>query len=886
MESVRTTCPYCGVGCGILATPQPDGAISIQGDPDHPANHGRLCSKGAALGETLDRDGRLLHPHVDGAQTDWETALATTAQRLQGIIDRHGHEAVAFYVSGQLLTEDYYVANKLMKGFIGSANIDTNSRLCMSSAVAGYKRAFGADAVPCSYTDLEQAELIVLVGSNAAWCHPVLYQRIVQARQDNPALQLVVIDPRRTPTCETADLHLAIAPGTDHSLFNGLLVYLEQQGRRDASFVEQHTGGVKEALAAAQQHGDLWAIAERCGISITQLEKFYRLFAANQQVVTLFSQGINQWSYGTDRVNAIINCHLLTGRIGRAGMGPFSITGQPNAMGGREVGGLANQLAAHMAIDNPRHRDTVQDFWQSPRIAQREGLKAVELFDALETGRIKAVWIMATNPAVSLPDAQRVRGALANCELVIVSDCMQQTDTTVYADILLPASTWGERDGTVTNSERRISRQRAFLPPPGEARPDWWIVARVAQQLGYVEAFDYRHPQQIFREHAALSGYHNRGERDFDISALQNLSLPDYEGLSPVQWPVNARAPQGTTRLFAEWRFYTPNERACFIAVGEHQPANLPDTDYPLILNSGRSRDQWHSMTRTGKSARLSGHRAEPVVEIHPQDAQRYHVGDGELVRVSNQRGELIVRLRVDEQQRRGSIFLPLHWNDQYASRACVDMLVSPAVDPISGQPEFKHTPVRIETWQPAWHGFVLSRRELDFSGVAYWSRARGNGLWRYELADQTAPDSGSQQARDRLCAPSATAEWVEYQDPGAGRYRAARIERGQLASCLFIGPDRHLPQRDWLARLFSEAQLGHVDRVALLSGRPAGSRQDRGQTVCACFDIGRNTLLRAIAEQQLESVEQIGAALRAGTNCGSCVPELNRLLSEACDTL
>lgn len=882
MDTVRTTCPYCGVGCGILATSQPDGTVQIQGDPEHPANEGRLCSKGAALGETLDLDGRLLHPHVDGVQTDWDAALTTTARRLQNIIDQHGPDAVAFYVSGQLLTEDYYVANKLMKGFIGSANIDTNSRLCMSSAVAGHKRAFGADSVPCSYSDLEQAELIILVGSNAAWCHPVLYQRMVTAKQANPALQLVVIDPRRTATCDVADLHLAIAPGTDQLLFNGLLAYLEQQGLRDTRFVEQHTEGVNEALAAAQQQGDLLAIAERCGLSSAHLEQFYRLFAANARTVTLFSQGINQWSCGTDRVNAIINCHLLTGRIGRAGMGPFSITGQPNAMGGREVGGLANQLAAHMTLDNEQHRQLVEEFWQAPRLAQREGLKAVDLFEAIETGHIKAIWIMATNPAVSLPDAHWVRRTLAGCELVIVSDCMQQTDTTAYADILLPAATWGERDGSVTNSERRISRQRAFLPLPGEARPDWWIITRVAQQLGYVDAFAYQHPQQIFCEHAALSGYLNRGERDFDISALQDLSTSDYESLSPVQWPVNRQAPQGTMRLFGDGRFYTPSGRACLVAVEDHQPANLSDADYPLILNSGRSRDQWHSMTRTGKSARLSGHRYEPVVEIHPQDARRYNVVDGELVRVSNQRGEVIVRARVDDRQRCGSVFIPLHWNDQFASRACVDTLVNRSVDPISGQPEFKHTPVHIEIWQPVWHGFMLSRRKLDLTGVAYWSRARGNGLWRYELADQTTPDCWSQQARDRLCAPPANAEWVEYQDQAARRYRAARIEQGQLESCLFIGPDRHLPQREWLARLFSEVQLSLADRAALLSGRPADPRQDCGQTVCACFGIGRNTLLRVIGDQQLESVEQIGASLKAGTNCGSCLPELKQLLLEA----
>ena len=413
-QTIRTTCPYCGVGCGVLADTDTDGAVRIKGDPEHPANYGRLCSKGAALDETLALAGRLLHPEVEGARSDWETSLSYVAKRFNQVIKQHGPDAVAFYVSGQLLTEDYYIANKLMKGFIGSANIDTNSRLCMASAVAGHRRAFGTDTVPCSYEDLERAKLIVITGSNLAWCHPVLYQRIAHAKQSNPDLMVVVIDPRQTATCNIADMHLAIKPGSDNALFNGLLVYLDEQDERNTPFVTSHTQGVEAALAAARHAMPNTAtVAQTCGMTEATIEAFFRLFARTERVITLFSQGVNQWSFGTDKVNAIINCHLLTGRIGRLGAGPFSITGQPNAMGGREVGGLANQLAAHLDINNAGHRTLVQKFWESPVIAGKEGLKAVELFRAVEQGKIKALWIMATNPAVSMPDADRVRAALA-----------------------------------------------------------------------------------------------------------------------------------------------------------------------------------------------------------------------------------------------------------------------------------------------------------------------------------------------------------------------------------------------------------------------------------------------------------------------------------------
>jgi assimilatory nitrate reductase catalytic subunit len=597
-------------------------------------------------------------------------------------------------------------------------------------------------------------------------------------------------------------------------------------------------------------------------------------------VVTLFSQGINQYSYGTDKVNSIINCHLLTGRIGRPGMGPFSITGQPNAMGGREVGGLANQLAAHMDIARAEHRGLVQRFWRSPVIAQREGLKAVELFDAIAAGRIKAVWIMATNPAVSLPDSWRVRAALQQCELVIVSDVVRHTDTTQYAHVLLPAQAWGEKDGTVTNSERRISRQRAFLPTQGEARPDWWIVAAVARRMGFAAAFGWQRSADVWREHAALSGFENHGQRDFDVSGLADISDAAYDALLPVQWPVNARQPHGTVRLFADGRFFTDSGKARFVAVGARTPANAPAGPYPLVLNSGRVRDHWHTLTRTGKSPRLSGHVVEPYVEIHPQDASRYAVQDQALATVASVWGEAVLRVRVREEQQVGSLFIPMHWNQQYSSLASVNCLVNPVTDPLSGQPEFKHTPVAIAPYAAAWYGFVLSRRRLAIQDAAYWSAARGKGLWRYEIAGEQPPRDWAGWVRALLCSPVDSIEWMEYLDAGSQRYRAARLVNGALESCIFIGPAFHLPSRDWLAQLFEQDGLDDNARRSLLTGKAAKGQQDRGRIVCACFSVGVNAIVDAIQSRHLTSAEQIGTALKAGTNCGSCVPELKALLA------
>ncbi|MCW8194747.1 nitrate reductase [Proteobacteria bacterium 005FR1] len=889
-----TTCPYCGVGCGVVATTNADdkpNRVHIQGDENHPANAGRLCVKGSALAETVGLEGRLLRPAIRNSQgtvgsTGWEQALDYTAGRLQEIIAQHGPEAVALYVSGQLLTEDYYVANKLVKGWLGTANIDTNSRLCMSSAVAGHKRAFGEDLVPCNYEDLEEADLVVLVGSNTAWCHPVLYQRLMKSRRERPEKRIVVIDPRRTTTCEQADLHLPVRAGSDVWLFNGLLTWLHQHGVMDADFVAQHTDGVDGALKLArEQAGRVEAVAKACGVPLVQLEQFYSMFAATPKVVTLFSQGVNQSSAGTDKVNSVINCHLLTGRIGKPGMGPFSITGQPNAMGGREVGGLANTLAAHMELDKARHREAVQEFWGSPHIASKPGLKAVDLFEAVHQGRIKALWIMGTNPVVSMPDAERVQQALGQCELLVVSDLFANTDTARHAEVVLPALGWGEKDGTVTNSERCISRQRAFLPAPGEAKPDWWALCEVAKRLDF-SGFDYTGVHEIFSEHAQLSAWRNSPAelpRAFHIGGLADLDRAAYDAMTACQWPLPLPG-QGTARLFSEGRFYHKDGKARFIATEARSPVNMPDADYPLVLNTGRIRDQWHTMTRTGRAPSLSGHLAEPFVAMHPYEAMLAGVQDGHLVRVSTRWGKLVARLRCTADQPRRSIFVPIHWTDQVASDARVGALVNPVVDPISGEPEFKHTPAKVTPFPVDWQGVVFSRQPLQLGSApapAYWVRVQGVNYLRYEVAGRGAMPNPREWCA-QLMQVDSNYDWWESRDLSADQYHAFVHNGEALQACVFLSPRADLPSRGWLARLFERGRLGEADWKGLKLGYSVDPKDDVGRLVCSCFSVGCNTIVETVREQGLSSVEAVGRALRAGTNCGSCQPEIRQLIDEA----
>jgi assimilatory nitrate reductase catalytic subunit len=881
LRAIRTTCPYCGVGCGVLATADNSGGAAISGDPEHPANFGRLCSKGSALGETLGLEDRLLYPMIRCSKgtmerVAWSDALDHVAHRFAHIIARDGPGAVAFYLSGQLLTEDYYVANKLMKGFIGSANVDTNSRLCMASSVAGHRRAFGADTVPGCYEDLDEADLLVLVGSNAAWCHPVLFQRMLANKLERGA-RIVVIDPRRTDTAGDADLFLGLKPGTDTALFSGLLVQLADTGALDHDYIERHTSGFQDALARARSiAGSVAATALATGLSEGDVADFFQMYRNTPRVVTMYSQGVNQSAQGTDKVNAIINCHLATGRIGKPGASPFSLTGQPNAMGGREVGGLANQLAAHMAF-TPPEIDRVRRFWQAPRIATHEGLKAVQLFEAIGRGEVKALWVMGTNPAVSLPDADAARAALKKLELFVISENVRSNDTvSAGAHALLPAQAWGEKSGTVTNSERRISRQRAFLTPAGEAKPDWWIVGEVAKRLGFGAAFDFKSAADVFREHAALSAFENNGGRDFDIGALQLLSDEAFDELAPVLWPIRLGDIQPQRRFFADGGFFTSDYTARFIA--PEIPALRTETTAarPLRLNTGRIRDQWHTMTRSGSSPRLGQHLPEPFVEIHPDDAARSGVADGDFARVITDYGQCTLRVAVSGRQQRGMLFAPIHWSEETAATARVGALVAPFTDPFSGQPENKATPASIVSYEYVFRGFALSRVRLELPPHVWWTRVTVAGGYGYLFADNA--DLARWQSWLRSIAGS---ELAEYKDFGGGVYRAASFAEDRIATCLFIGPARDAGDWDVVKSMFALDALSEDQRRMLLSGKSTDGLESRGPIVCACFGVGRTTICDAIAAGA-RTASEIGVQLKAGTNCGSCVPEMKRLIAQA----
>ncbi|MGH8725818.1 MAG: nitrite reductase small subunit NirD, partial [Burkholderiales bacterium] len=622
-KHVATTCCYCGVGCGIVVSSSRNEIFSVKGDATHPANFGRLCTKGAALHLSTDPGARLLHPEVDGMRASWDEALDHAAKKFAQIIAAHGPDAVAFYISGQLLTEDYYVFNKLAKGLIGTNNVDTNSRLCMSSAVAGYKMSLGADAPPCAYEDIDAADLILVAGSNTAFAHPVVYRRIEDARAKNPQQKLVVIDPRATVTARAADLHLALKPGTDVALFNAMLHMLRREGRLSFSYIKDRTTGF-DALNPLLDQWPPERAAEVCELPAGQIVQAARMFGTAKAALSLYCQGLNQSTSGTFKNSALINLHLATGHIGRPGAGPFSLTGQPNAMGGREVGGMANLLSAHRDLSNEIHRKEVASLWGVEDVPSKPGKTAVEMFEAIGRGEIKAVWIACTNPAQSMPDVSAVRKALERAELVVVQEAWRHAETCDYADVLLPAATWAEKEGTVTNSERRISRVRAAVAPPGEARPDWEIAVAFARRLFPEKAklFPYASPEEIFNEHREST----RG-RDLDITGL-SYALLERDG--PQQWPYPSGAKGGRTRLYSDGVFPTPSGRARFVATDYAPPAEATDAEYPIRLTTGRLRDQWHSMTRTGLVARLFSHSPDPEVLVSEKTLSTLGIRNGD----------------------------------------------------------------------------------------------------------------------------------------------------------------------------------------------------------------------------------------------------------------
>jgi assimilatory nitrate reductase catalytic subunit len=602
---------------------------------------------------------------------------------------------------------------------------------------------------------------------------------------------------------------------------------------------------------------------------------FFQMFRDTPRVVTLYSQGVNQSAQGTDKVNAIINCHLATARIGKIGASPFSLTGQPNAMGGREVGGLANQLAAHMGF-TPPEIDRVRRFWKAPRIATHEGLKAVQMFEAIGRGEIKALWVIGTNPAVSLPQADAAREGLKKLELFVVSENVRSNDTVnAGAHVLLPAQAWGEKSGTVTNSERRISRQRAFLDAPGEAKPDWWMLSEVAKRLGFAQAFNFNSPADVFREHAALSAFENNGGRDFDIGALQSVSDDAFDAMAPMLWPLRWGELEPRQRFFANGGFYTGDRKARFAAPDIPALRTETNAGRPLRLNTGRIRDQWHTMTRSGMSPRLGSHLPEPFVEIHPDDATRFGVTDDSFARVVTDYGECILKVAVSARQQRGMLFAPIHWSEATASNARVGALISPHTDPFSGQPESKATPASIAPYEYVFRGFVLSRTPLNLPQHLWWARAAVSGGYAYLFADN------SDLARWPSWLQSFAGEdLAEYRDFGGGVYRAASFAEGRIETCLFVGPAHDAGDWDIVKNLFAADALGDDERRMLLSGRAADGLASCGPIVCACFGVGRTTICDAIAGGAATAAE-IGARLKAGTNCGSCIPELKRLIAQ-----
>jgi len=697
--SHKTTCCYCGVGCGLVVKTDADGKLLSKGDPEHPVNRGMLCSKGMNLHYTaMEMKDRLLYPMIRTERggplrrTSWGNAIDAATRRFREIIERDGPDAVGFYVSGQCLTEEYYLVNKIAKGFIGTNNIDTNSRLCMSSAVSAYKLALGEDSVPGCYDDIELADTLLIAGANPAWCHPILYRRIEAHKARNPQVKTIVVDPRRTETAAQADLHLQIVPGTDIVLFHAIARGLIENGFIDEAFIRNHTEGFEELKQKVMQRS-LQQAAAVCGVRFTDIYRAIKYIGYSGGFVSLWAMGLNQSVAGVSKNLALINLSLITGKIGKPGCGPFSLTGQANAMGGREVGGMATLAPAHRDLGNPDHLQEIASYWGVPSVPSAPGLTATEMFKALREGKMKGIWIICTNPAVSIPDANLVDQALQAAEYVIVQDMSGKADTLAYADLVLPAATWLEKEGTMTNSERRISYLSKVLDPPGEALPDGEILLRFAKAMGWGKHFSYGSPGAVYDEHAGLSR-HTR----VDVSGLNYTRL---KAQGTFQWPVTTETDAGTPRLFSDHVFYRPGGRARLHPVEEENPSEPLTPDHPLVLTTGRIRDQWHTMTRTGKVNNLSRHIRFPFLEIHPLDAGARDIRQGDPVEVTNTRGTVRVTAVLTDTIKRGVIFLPMHWGRIVGQRlARANNLTAMRVDPVSKQPDFKYSAVEVSRYR------------------------------------------------------------------------------------------------------------------------------------------------------------------------------------------
>ena len=948
MVETKSTCPYCGVGCGVVIESSGDQITGVRGDPDHPANFGRLCTKGSTLALTasaaVTRQTRLLYPmqrehrHDAPKRVSWDKALGFAAESFAQIIRDHGPDAVGFYISGQLLTEDYYVFNKLAKALIGTNNVDTNSRLCMSSAVAGYKQTLGADAPPSCYDDVNHAQCIFIVGSNTAYAHPILFRRIEDARKNNPQMKIIFCDPRRTDTAEIADLYLPIQPGTDVSLFNGMLHIMLWEGWTDNAWIAAHTSGFDDLKTTVRDYTpDI--VSETCGIKKEDLFAATKMFATSAATLSLYCQGLNQSSSGTAKNAALINLHLATRQIGKPGAGPFSLTGQPNAMGGREVGGLANLLSAHRDMANPEHRAEVARLWGINDVPDKPGKTAVEMFQAAADGEIKALWIACTNPAQSMPDQKTVRRALERAELVIVQEAFATPSSCDYADLLFPASTWGEKTGTVTNSERRISRVRPAVSAPGEARHDWSIVVDFAHRLEKSLAaqastrsatlFPYSLDNEamgvetIWNEHREST----RG-RDLDITGMSYAMLD----AAPQQWPLIAGQTTGKVRLYEDSIFPTPDGKARFANTVYKPVAEPRESRFPFSLTTGRLRDQWHGMSRTGTLGRLFGHVAEPSIQMNANDMARRLLKEGDLVHVTSKRGSIVVPLQASPEVAASQAFMAMHWGEEYLSGlsssgealAGVNALTTSAYCPTSKQPELKHAAVKILKAELPWtllamawlpNDDVLAARELlkplmkafpftscvPFSNnapLAEQNRERQGLLFR--AAAHLAPNDETLAGIESILGLGGS-DSLHYADKKKGQRRTARLHRAgehaELAGFILAGDTS---AEAWIKTLLEgELPAQAYGRLLLLPGaRAPVAVQTRGKLVCTCFNVSDlaidehlQTLNHGINvggtgggylgtdEERLASLQD---SLKCGTNCGSCVPELMRRVRSA----
>lgn len=903
----RTVCPYCGTGCGMILEHDRDRITAVRGDPLHPANFGALCTKGRSLAATLTGE-RLLTPlkRSDRAcaptPISWDLGLEQAAAQFAAIIRDHGPEACAFYVSGQLSTEDYYVVNKLAKGFLGTNHIDTNSRLCMASAVSGYKASLGQDSVPACYEDLELADVILIAGANPAFAHPILFQRIEAARARKPNLFVITIDPRRTATAAQSNLHVALAPGTDVAFFHGMVHIFLRDGKTDTAFIRDHTEGFA-ALRECVFDYTPRKVAEICQISEDVLEAAAHAFGSASAAVSVWCQGLNQSSHGTDKNRALINLHLVTGQIGRPGAGPLSLTGQPNAMGGREVGGMPQLLPGHREVACAEDRAAIEALWGVAALNPRPGLTAVPLFSALAEGRVKALWIACTNPIVSLPETRLVEAALKAAQYVVVQDAFYPTETTAYADLLLPAAGFGERAAVVTNSERRVSLMGQAVQPPGESRPDWEIFRDFAHALGVAmdaasvplvggeshadrarRLFAFASHRDVFDEYRRCT----KGQ-DLDMTGLDWSVLE----AGPAQWPYPAGATEGRARLYEDHIFPTPSGRARLAAVSYEPVAEVVTPAYPWHLTTGRLRDQWHTMSRTGQVAGLFSHTSEALLAIHPKDAQGIGVAGADLVTVIGRRGTLTVRAELSDTVSRGTVYLPMHFGGRFSAAGAVNALMeAKACDPFSGQPELKHAAVVVRKAELPWSGTIIRRlepglwetarallAEFPYASLARRESRLGEALV-LRFAQATRPDLALGPRLDSLFAMH-DGEAVGYQD-SRGVSKQILVRAGRLWGVRLLGDEG---TGAWLQDLLlTGADVGAWRHQLVAPVVPEAALPMQGRMVCQCRAVPEAAIRDAV-QRGMKTIAAIGVDCGAGTECGSCRPEIGALLKEELGT-